>query len=66
MCRDAQNRRLKMTSSTDTVFGLMFAKNRYINLKFGMIDVQAWFYNILYVYFEKLKVLILKKAKSVF
>ena len=31
----------------------MFAKNRYIHLEFGMPDVQAWFYNILYVVFRK-------------
>ena len=27
--------------------GYMLAKNRYINLKFGIPDVQAWFFNIL-------------------
>ena len=34
-------------------FWAMFAKHRYIHLKFGMPDVQAWFYNILYVVFRK-------------
>ena len=45
----------KITSSTDTVFGLhvyfwpyMFAKNRCINMKYGMQDVQALFYNMLH------------------
>ena len=31
--------------------GYMFAKNRYMNLKFGMPDVQAWIYNILRVFY---------------
>ena len=35
-----------MTSSTDMVLAYMFAKNRYIKLKFGMLDLQAWLYNI--------------------
>ena len=32
----------------------MFAKNRYISLNFGVPDVQAWFYDKLYVFFENL------------
>ena len=28
----------------------LFAKNRYVNLKFGILDAQAWSYNILYVF----------------
>ena len=41
----------KITSSTDTVlvWGYVFAKNRYIDLEFDMLDAQAWFYNIMYV-----------------
>ena len=43
----------KMTPATDSVFGYLFAKYRYINLKFGMADVQVWLYNLLFVfYFE--------------
>ena len=44
-------------------FWAMFAKHRYIHLKFGMPDVQAWFYNILYVVFRK-KLEILDFVKS--
>ena len=42
----------KMTSSTGTVFGLYICQNRYIKLKFGMLDAQALFYNMLCVLFE--------------
>ena len=44
-------------TSTDTVFGLYVCKNRYINLKFGMLFAQVWFYNILYGFLKILKVL---------
>ena len=44
----------KMTSSTDTVFGLYVYQKRPINLKFGMPVVQALFYNILYVLLKSL------------
>ena len=33
-----------MTSSTDTVFGYIFAKNRHINLKFSILYFQVQFY----------------------
>ena len=40
--------------------GYTFAKNRYINPKFGIRDVQSWCYNILYS-FEKNQILEFKK-----
>ena len=46
-----------MASSTDTVFGYMFTKYTYINLKFGMLYAQACFYNILYGLLKILKIL---------
>ena len=39
--------------STDTVFGYMFGKNRYINLKCGKPDTQACFYNMLCGFLKK-------------
>ena len=51
MSRNAENRNIKMTSSTDTGFwAICLPKNGYINLKFSMPDVQARFYNILCVF----------------
>ena len=47
----------KMTSSIDMVWDYMFAKNIYIKLKFGMPDLQAWLYNILYGFQKILKIL---------
>ena len=37
--------------------GYTFAKNRYINLKFGMLDVRIWFYDMFSVCVEILKFL---------
>ena len=37
--------------------GYVFVKYRYINLKYGMPDVQVWFYRILYVFLKKIKIL---------
>ena len=61
MSRNAQSRSLK-NDINECIFGYMFAKNRYINLIFGMLDARAWFYNMLYVFlkildFGKLKIL---------
>ena len=36
--------------------GYMLAKNRY-NLKFGMQDIQAWFYNTMYGLLKPLQIL---------
>ena len=38
----------KIASSTDTVLGPYVCKNRCINMKYGIQDVQAWFYNMLH------------------
>ena len=46
-----------MTSSIDTVWDYMFTKNIYIKLKFGMPDLHAWLYNILYGFQKILKIL---------
>ena len=49
-CRECSKSQFeKLTPLTDTVLGLYVRQNRYIKLKFGTPDVQAWFYNILYV-----------------
>ena len=61
-CSKSQLR--KMTSSTNTFFlGYMYAKNRYINMEFGIVYAQAWawFYNILYG-FSKLEKWILTES----
>ena len=50
-----------MTSSTNTFLGYIYAKNRYINLEFGIVYAQAWFYNILYG-FSKLKQWVLTES----
>ena len=47
----------KMTSSIDTVWDYMFTKNICIKLKFGMPDLHAWLYNILYGFQKILKIL---------
>ena len=39
----------------------MFVKSRYINMKFCMLDFQAWFYNNLYLFSKILKFWILEK-----
>ena len=39
----------------------MFAKNRHIKRKFGMPDVQAWFY-MLYLFWKILKILSFVKS----
>ena len=47
MSINAQNRSLKkMRHQRIRFLGYMFAKNRYINLKFGMIDVNIWLCSI--------------------
>ena len=47
MYRNAQNHSFKKWSHQRIWFlDYMFAKKRYINFKFGMLDVQAWFHNI--------------------
>ena len=39
----------------------MFAKNAYINLKFGMLYAYAWFYDMLYGFLKILKVMDIEK-----
>ena len=54
MSKNAQNRNLKNASFTDTVFGYVFDKNRYINQNYGMRNAQARFY-MLYGFLENVE-----------
>ena len=51
-----------MTSSTNTILGYMFAENRYINLKFGMLYDQACFYDTFDGLWKILKIGFCKKV----
>ena len=64
MSINAQNRSLKndVINEYDLGATYMFAKIRYINLKFGMPDVQAWFPTCI-LFFENFENFIFWKSK---
>ena len=58
MCRNAQNRSFKKWRRQRIRFlAYILPKNIDINLKFGLSDVQAWFYNIFSVCLNFFKIL---------
>ena len=62
MPKNTQNRNLKKWRHQWIRFlGYMFSKHRYINLKFGVPDFQAWFYKMLYGFLKTSKLYDLRK-----
>ena len=55
MCRSAQNRSLKKGINGYGFWAICSPQNRYIKLTFDVPDDQAWFYNVLYAFFENFK-----------